>query len=163
MPHPQDIPGPMERLDDRHNSDDNAPSTIPREIFIRRRTNISTCKTSSTGSSGSRSSKSSNNTRGRLRLSFVARKSLQLWGAFRSKDREERRKRPRVAADEEDNDQVIGGDSTDTTTTRTGPRGINQNRLHDGATEASVEASLPPPTYDEALRLGLFKRPSLAS
>lgn len=159
MPDPQGMPEPMEGLDDRPNDEDNAPSTIPREIFIRKRTDASirTCKTSGTGSSsGSRNSRSSKNTRGRLRFSFLARKSIQLLGAFRSKDGGERRKRPRVA-DEEDNDQVIEN-STDTRTA--GPRDINQNRLHDDAAEASAEASPPPPSYNEALRLGLFKRPS---
>ena len=156
MPHSQRQLGAAEGPNYRQNDDDDSPSTIPHEIYIRKRTDASTCKTSSTGSSGSRSSGSSNHTRGRLRFSFLARTSAQLWGAFRSKDGRERRKRPRVA-DEEDNDQVIEN-STDTRTA--GPRDINQNRLHDDTAEASADASPAPPSYNEALRLGLFKRPS---
>ena len=151
MPHSQRQLGAAEGPNYRQNDDDDSPSTIPHEIYIRKRTDASTCKTSSTGSSGSRSSGSSNHTRGRLRFSFLARKSTQLLDAFRHKDREAKRKRLRVA-DEEDNEQAVG-DST-------GSTDINQNRLHDEAAEASAQAPPPPPSYDEALRLGLFKRPS---
>ena len=145
---------PTERIEDTQNDDDNSLSTIPREIFIRKRTDASsTCKTSGTGSSGSGSSRSSNATRGRLRFSFFARRLTQLLGAFPSKDRRERRKPPRVAHEEDNEHRVIGG-PTDIS------KGINQDRLRDEAPEATVEASPPPPSYDEALRLGLFKRPS---
>lgn len=151
MSHSRRQLGPAEGLNYRQNDEDGSPSTIPREIFIRKRTDASTCKTSSTGSSGSRSSRSSNNTRVRFRFSFFARKPTRLFGAFRPKDCEAKRKRLRVA-DEEDNEQVVelSKDSTD----------INQNRPHDEAAEASAEAPPPPPSYDEALRLGLFRRPS---
>lgn len=138
-------------MENRQNDDNVSLSSIPREIFIWKRTDASTGKTSSTGSSGSRSSRSSNKTRARLRFSFFARKSTQLFGVFRAKDREAKRKRP-IVADKEDNEQAVGH-STDS-------KNINRNRLYDEAPEASAEVPPPPPTYDEALRLGLFKRPS---
>ena len=149
MPHAQDRPAAGERMENGQNDDDDSLSTthVPREIFVRKRTDASTCKASSTGRSSGRSSRSSNSTRRRLSFSFFSRKSTRLFGAFRSKERGERQKRPRVV-DEEDNEQVLGvsADRRDIDT--------NQNRVHDQAAEALPEA--PPPTYDEALRLGLF-------
>ena len=165
MAHSQRQSGPGERLGDGPNVDDdnNSLSTIPREIYVRKGTDASTCKTSSTGSSGSRSSRSFKNTRGRLRFSFFAQRSKILWSAFRpSKDREGKRKRPRalVAADKEDDDQVVG-DSTDSRDiTPNSPNNAQEESPE--APEPPAEASLspPPPSYDEALRLGLFSRPS---
>ena len=187
-PHPQEGREVVDLYpDDGHDEDgggggggDHSLSAIPREIIVRKRVDAGSTSTSrpttrkkspSAGSAGGititctctgRSRSSSDSAGARLR-SFFARKSSKL-RVFRPKDREhrisKRRKEAHVHKADEGHtrDVDLGRHNADG---RNAACDENEGRaVARGAPADTAQMPPAPPSYEEALRLGLFNRPT---
>ena len=169
--------------DDGHDEDDGGGdrslSAIPREILVRKRIDAGSTSTSrpttrkkppSADSAGGITitctctgrSRSSDSAGARLR-SFFARKSSKL-RVFRPKDREHRISKRRkeahvhVADEGHTRDVDLGGHNADG---RNAACDENEVRaVARGAPADTAQMPPAPPSYEEALRLGLFNRPA---
>lgn len=183
-PHPQEGREVVDLYpDDGHDEGDGGGdrslSAIPREILVRKRIDAGSTSTSrpttrkkspSADSAGGITitctctgrSRSSDSAGARLR-SFFARKSSKL-RVFRPKDREHRISKRRkeahvhVADERHTRDVDLGGHNADG---RNAACDENEVRaVARGAPADTAQMPPAPPSYEEALRLGLFNRPT---
>ena len=179
-PHPQEGRDVVDLYDeDGGGGGDHSLSAIPREIIVRKRIDAGSTSTSrpttrnkprSADSAGGITitctctgrSRSSDSAGARLR-SFFARKSSKL-RVFRPKDREHRISKRRkeahvhVADEGRTRDVDLGGQNADG---RNAACDANEVRaVARGAPADTAQMPPAPPSYEEALRLGLFNRPT---
>jgi hypothetical protein len=155
---------------DDGDDDGHSRPAIPREIIVRKRVPVdagSTCRPtrnkspsagSGTACTCTGSSRSSNSTGARLR-SFFVRKASKLLGGRRLSNKISKRPKEAHAADEGHAHEVdVGGHNADG---RPRSAACDENEVRAVAQGAPADtAQMPPPSFEEALRLGLLKIPS---
>jgi len=151
--------------DDGHDDvdDDHSRSAIPREIIFRKRLDAGSTSNSrpawnnKSPSAGSGTACTcTGSTRARFR-SFFVRKASKLLSGHRLSNKISKRPKEAHAADEgHTHDVDLGGHNANGRSTA-----CDENEVRAVAQGAPADtAQMPPPSFEEALRLGLFKIPS---